>query len=697
MPGDTHADRDGWGDLTRSVLLTAFAGGPQAVGVCDQEGRFVAVNAAACRLLGHPREQIVGRPFRTFVHPADRAASLAAYFRSVAAAAADTAMPPERGRLRCVDSGGETVEATVRWTVSAPDAIGAQFGVVHLLDISWQRQIDREFADAAVRPSTAFHASQTGIGLIDPDGRFLAANGELAEMLGYRGTELTQLSVIDLVHPEDQAGAQSVLARISCGEIAVDDNVQRLVHRSGSVVHARRIVAAVRGTDDRVRYLIMQVEDVSEQWQASAKLRERAYPDPLTGLVSGEDLAAQLGASGSPRALVVVDVRNLALLNTTLGRARTDGVLVELTRRITGQCRHDDVVARLGGAQFAVLLRGHRGRGDIVAERIAAAFEGPLRIGDRDVHALVAVSNAGDPTGEQSLSDLLLQLRPTARTRTETSTPEPPADKGAAKPTDVARRLTLEADLAAALEAGQVTVAYQPVINLTSGRTTSVEALARWTHPALGAIGPAEFIPVAEAVGLIDRLTQAVLANACSNVAAWRGAHPELPLTVAVNLSRHTLASPDLPSLVTGQLAIAELPAEALVLEFTEAALHTGGDTARSNADALRQLGVRLGIDDFGAEDHSFARLADTPASIVKLNRGLLPAHTQRRTDLPLLREAIRLAASLSLTLVAEGVETEMQLELLRSLGCPHAQGFHLARPQTADDINRLLDQPLAT
>ena len=694
MPGwDTRADRAGWDDIGRSVLLTAFAGGPQAVVVCDQAGRFVAVNAAACQLLGYPREHIIGQPFRNFVHPADRAASLAAYFGSVAVAAVQAGLPPEPSRLRCLDSDGETVQATVRWTVSAPDPIGAQFGVVHLLDVSWPRQIDREFADAALRPSLAFQASHTGIALVDPDGRVVAANSELAETLGYRDTELTQRNVIDLVHPDDQATARSVLAQLTCDAIAVHDSVQRLLHRDGSVIQARRIAAPVRGTDDRVRYLILQIEDVSEAWQARAELPERAYPDPLTGLASGQDLAAELGAPGSPRAVVAVDVRNLALLNTTQGRARTDGVLVEISRRIKANCRHNDVVARLGGAQFVVLVRGHTGRGDDVADRLATAFDAPLPIADRDVHALVAVSNAGDPTGEQSLTDLLLQLRPTARAAVDPGADGPLAETGLAHPAaQQTRRLTLEADLAAALEAGQLTVVYQPVINLSSGRTTSVEALARWTHPALGSISPAEFIPVAETLGLINRLTQAVLAIACRNVAAWRDAHPEVPLTVAVNLSRHTLASPDLPSLVSGQLAIAQLPAEALVLEFTEAALHTGGDAARSNTYALRRLGVGLGIDDFGPEGDSYARLADTPASIVKLNRELLRTDTQPRTDLGRLREAIRLAASLSLTLVAEGVETEAQLELLRSLGCPHAQGFHLARPQTADAINRLLD-----
>ena len=676
--------------LSGSVLLTAFDCAPNAVGVCDEDGNFLDVNAAACRLLGFSRADMIGRPFLQFVHPADRSASLAAYFQSVVAAAAGMGVPAEHGRLRCLDRGGQTVWSTVRWAVTEPDSSGAQFGVVHMHDISGQQKVESELAEVEQRLSLAFHTSPIGIALVDGDGRMLQTNRELQELLGYAEPELQELNFLSVTHPDDRAATEAVFTQLAHGRLHVDDSVQRFQSSGGTLLYARRIAAAARTGDGELRYLLVQVEDITGEWRARAELRERAFRDALTGLSTREHLAAELALPRSARTLVVIAVRDLSLLNGTLGRAQTDQLVVALARRISAHCRHADVIARLGAAEFAVLLADDAAPADMVARRIAAALENPIATATGEVRLSIAIGTAADPTGELSLDDVLRQAD-LALHINKVSAAQPWTEFRPGMAADSARRLALEADLRPALDQGDISAEYQPVFNLADGGITSLEALARWTHPELGAISPAEFIPILEATGLIDQLTRHMLGLACRDVARWRQRHPERGLTVAVNISAHALSNPVLPALIADQLAKTGLPAEALVLEITETALAT--EHAHTAAATLSKLGVHLAIDDFGAEYSSLSRLAHLPADIIKLDRSLLPDPDDPTADAPVLRAVITLAGRLDKTLIAEGVESDTQLELLRRHGCPNAQGHHLARPQPAHDIDRLLER----
>ena len=503
--------------LNGSVLLTAFEQAPNAVGVCDEDGKFLAVNAALCRLAGCAREDLIGRPFLQFVHPADRSASLAAYFQSVVAAAAGMAVAPEECRLRCLDSSGQTVWTTVRWTVTEPDRTGAQFAVVHLHDITSQHQAETELADVEQRLSLAFQTSPIGIALVDPDGAILQANQELQEMLGYGEPELEQHNFLTLTHPDDRDATQAVFTQLAHGRIHVDDSVQRFQSSGGSLVYARRIAAAARTADGELRYLLVQVEDITGEWRARAELRERAFRDPLTGLSTREYLAAELAVPSTARTLVVIAVRDLSLLNGTLGRAQTDQLLVSIARRISAHCRNADVIARLGAADFAVLLADNTAPADMIARRIAAALENPIPTDAGEIRVSIAIGTTTDATGELSLDDILRQADLALHVN-KTTPVQPWTEFQPDMAADSTRRITLEADLRPALEQGDITLVYQPIINLADASITCLEALARWTHPELGPISPTEFIPILEASGLIDKLTRHVLHLACADL-----------------------------------------------------------------------------------------------------------------------------------------------------------------------------------
>ncbi len=254
----------------------------------------------------------------------------------------------------------------------------------------------------------------------------------------------------------------------------------------------------------------------------------------------------------------------------------------------------------------------------------------------------------------------------------------------------------LEGELRMALDNGDIEVVYQPIYDLESGVLRNVETLSRWTHDTLGEVDPAEFTTLADRTGLMDALVEYTLRVACADLVKWRKERQGLTaeFSVSVNVSPRCLAGPGFPALVANRLIEADLPAQALVLEITESALSEAIPVALVNAEALRALGVRLSLDDFGAGHSSLGRLARMPITDIKLDRSFLADVHGPDAESPIVRAIIAMALELGLNVVGEGVETADQLALLRSYRCAQAQGYLLGRPQSAESISRLLSAP---
>ena len=434
-----------------------------------------------------------------------------------------------------------------------------------------------------------------------------------------------------------------------------------------------------------------------------AQLHHQAFHDGLTGLVNRtllRDRVAhalqQRSRHGQSVTVLFCDLDDFKLVNDTLGHAAGDALLVQVADRLRGALRADDTLARLGGDEFAVLLAD----GDDpapVADALVSALRDPVVLDGREhvVRMSVGVTTVAAGTAPSPDVDALLAQADTAMYAAKRSGG---ATVRTFTPGMALAELT-EADLAAALAAavaaGEVTLVYQPVVGVGSGRVEAVEALARWSY-AGRQVPPAELLALAERTALVGPLTAHVLDTACRQAAEWARAGVGSRLRMGVNLSPSSITDPSLPEQVASCLARHGLDGSALVLEITESGVLQQPAVAREVCAGLRRQGVLLALDDFGVGFASLAHLSDLPLDLVKLDRSLLVGVGTDPDRTRFVGAVLRLGTDLGLSVVAEGVEHPEQLAALRHMGMPLAQGFLLCRPAPASAVAPLLDGTLA-
>jgi diguanylate cyclase (GGDEF)-like protein len=388
---------------------------------------------------------------------------------------------------------------------------------------------------------------------------------------------------------------------------------------------------------------------------------------------------------GTMVAVLVLDLDRFKEVNDTLGHEAGDELLVEVGPRLRSTLRGVDTVARLGGDEFGILLGGldDAGEAGAVARKLAEALDEPFPLQSIQVALGASIGIAAYPTHAMSADDLMrraevaMYVAKAGRSPFEFYVQE--------QDHYTKDRLALVAELREAIDGGQITLHYQPKVDVADGRVIGVEALARWTHPTKGAIGPDAFIPLAEQSGLIRRLTSLVVTEALGQVGRWRT--QGLDLTVAVNLSMRDLLDPALPGEIEASLERAGLPAGVLELEITEGSVMDQPARAEAVLARLSTMGVALAIDDFGTGYSSLTYLQRLPVSELKIDRSFVMRLTTSDADAEIVRSTIDLGHNLGLVVVAEGVEDEPSLAFLRDARCDVAQGFHIGRPMRADDV----------
>jgi len=431
------------------------------------------------------------------------------------------------------------------------------------------------------------------------------------------------------------------------------------------------------------------------------ELRHRASHHPLTGLANRsllrerlEEALRQHRTEPAQLAVLVIDLDNFKAVNDALGHATGDQLLASVGARLAESARPDDTVAHIGGDEFAVLLErtcvAEVGR---ASTDVLAAFRSSFVAGGTEIFVNASLGAAlGTPgcTGDELLRDAdvaMYSAKEGGKGGFEIYEPT------RHRPT--LRRLGLATELRRALEHGEFRLEYQPVVALGSGRMESVEALIRWAHPSLGRLAPMHFISLAEETGLIVPIGRWVLAAACDQAARWRAQDSDgQGLAVAVNVSARQLREPDFVESVLAALGRACLEPRALILEVTESALVEDMASVRTKLQQLRDVGVRVAMDDFGSGYSSLAYLHALPVDIVKIDRvftATMGAGQQRR----LTGAIVRLLDNLDVVTVAEGVECSAQVEQLRTWGVDHVQGFHVQRPVDAAAITALRGAPL--
>jgi diguanylate cyclase (GGDEF)-like protein/PAS domain S-box-containing protein len=460
-------------------------------------------------------------------------------------------------------------------------------------------------------------------------------------------------------------------------------------------------VAAVSDASGEISHHISSSIDLTKMRQAEEKILHLAHHDALTQLPNRvllhgrlEQAMAAARRDGSDLAMLFIDMDRFKNINDTFGHHVGDGLLVEVGKRLIGAVRGSDIVARLGGDEFVVVLTAIGKDGaraaTAVAIKVMALLGQPYQVLDHQLHSTPSIGIGVFPTDGED-ADTLMRNSDTAMYHAKSKGRDNFQFFTAAMNHAAVERLEMEAGLRSAIEHDELFLHYQPQIDMRNGRVVAMEALVRWNHPEKGLIPPLKFIPIAEETGQIEEIGRWVLEQALNQVTRWR-ADKWPNLRVAVNLSARQLRGNDIVGLVARSLQRLSLPGSALELEITESVamhdpVHTSGLLKQ-----LREHGVALAIDDFGTGYSSLSYLKQLPLSCLKLDRSFVTDLEHDPNDSAICAATIQLAHNLGLAVVAEGVETAMQLDFLRDLGCDMSQGYYISKPLSVEGCQRFLE-----
>jgi len=504
-----------------------------------------------------------------------------------------------------------------------------------------------------------------------------------------------------MLHPEDADRVISNEAECArSGEALVQE--YRISRADGRVVWIRDEMTVVRGADGQAPPLFYGVFlDVTDRKKMEAELERLALYDSLTGLPNralfSDRLSHAIERRGRTHATAVyfVDVDRFKRINDSLGHAAGDEVLREVAARIQRMLRPHDTVARFGGDEFTVLCESVGGVLEAVgvADRLQREIAQPLRAGGADLRLSASIGIALAEPGEDADCSRLVEDADAAMYRAK--------ERGGARTElfDVAMReravdaLSIEQELQAALERGELRLFYQPLVSLDAGDMVGAEALIRWEHPERGLLSPDKFLPVAEESGLIVQVGAWAVGEACRRLRDWdrRNGGPSA-FGLAVNLSARELTHPDVVPTVLNAVRRAALDPSRLTIEITESTAMADRDTGFRALRELSDAGVRIAIDDFGTGYASLDHLREMPADILKIDRSFVAGMAANSPDSALVAAAIAMGRALEMEVIAEGIETSEQVADLRELGCPLGQGYLFARPLPPEELDGLLE-----
>jgi diguanylate cyclase (GGDEF)-like protein/PAS domain S-box-containing protein len=534
------------------------------------------------------------------------------------------------------------------------------------------------------------------VSVVDAQGRVTYESPSVTAVLGYAPQELLGTNSLEIVHPEDLSRAQQIL-----GEVAATPGGTGAAELRVQAVDGRWLWVDVRVTnlldDPNVNGIVANFRDVSERKQLEDKLAAQAFHDPLTGLANRLLLVDRVGLAleravrhHRPLALLFIDLDNFKGINDGLGHELGDQVLRQVGDRFLQILRSVDTASRLGGDEFAILLEETSLEAAIqVAQRILADFEAPLRLEGHEIYVNTSIGISSTDEGKETASELLrnadLAMYVAKSNGKGTFAVFEPSMYS-----DTLETMSLKTDMRKGLQEDEFINFYQPIFSLEGAILEGFEALVRWDHPARGLLSPAEFIPIAEESGLIVELGKQLMSKACARAQRWRETFsPDLKINI--NLSAKQLRDGDLVPTVLSVLEQSGLPTQNLVLELTENLLMHELEGTLSRIDALRAAGIRIAIDDFGTGQSSLALLRRLPVDILKIDRMFVQSMTAGSNDVTFVQAILNLSRSLKLRTVAEGVETQEQVALLRELGCPSVQGYLFGKPAGTEDTEMFL------
>jgi len=678
------------GSAERGVRLeTIFELAPVGIGIVDCDGRTSMTNEVLRRSLGYSHEEFASRPFAEFSHPGDLQANLELFDQMVAGEIDHFQMEKRFVRK---DGGILWVDLTaslVRDADGNPDYV---IGMTQ--DISDRRRLESDLRVAEGRYRLMVERVPAVVYVAEPGaaGPWPYVSPQIEGMLGFTAQEwLAEPGLwFQQVHPDDQEIALGEEERILQGGTGggTFSATYRLRHRNGTTVWVRDDAIMLRDQEGQATFHGVLV-DVTREKQLEERLEHQAFHDSLTALPNRQLFYDRVGHALARRqtgqvAVLFIDLDDFKTVNDSFGHDSGDEVLVAAARRLQSCARAGDTVARLGGDEFALLVEDvTTAQVTVVADRVLDALsEPPVEFGGHTAtlgaSIGIAVAEPGE-TPERLLrnADLAMyEAKLEGRSRHVIYEPD--------MHTKVMNRFRLDAALQTAVADGAITLDYQPIVDLHTGAVVGLEALSRWSHPDLGDVPPAKFIPVAEAIGLIHELGSWAIEQACSDLTNWQTARGTQAY-VSVNVSPLQLENDEFASSVVRTLFSHGLEPSALVFDITEGMLLV--ERSRESLRELRAHGVRIAIDNFGTGYSSLSYLRQLPVDMVKINQKFLHPLEDNSADPAFLRAIIRLAETLHLDAICEGIETPGQLSDLRVARCGFGQGDFLARTGPIADV----------
>lgn len=648
----------------------------------DRDGRIVRISASVESLLGYVPRELIGRPLAVLcadgrpepalVGELERRGGVVRGFES---------------RLRRRSGGSVWVSVSAH---QLRDAQGNVVGVEGTIrDVTERKEAEAEMA----KLSSALKQTADLVMITDREGIIEYVNPAFEQITGYTRAEVVGRRPNVLKSGKQEAGFYRALWQtIQRGETFNDIVINR--KRDGSFYYEAKSITPLRSSSGEITHFVSTGRDITDQMQAQERLHFLAHHDSLTELPNRalllDRLQQSLARARWHRRLVAVlfmDLDRFKTINDSLGHDAGDRLLQEVGARLRAAVRDGDTIARHGGDEFVVLLDDVAAEGDIalIAQKLLAGLAPPFTINGHVLHITASVGISSFPADGED-SQTLLRHADIAMYRAKEAGKNTFKFYSEEMSARALERLTLENSLRYALERGEFALHYQPQIDIATGAITGVEALLRWTHPALGAISPGEFVPLLEETGLILPVGTWVLREACAQLSRWQqAARPGL--RVAVNLSARQFEDPALPGLVRALVEEHGLDPATLELEMTESVLMRQSVAVDEALHALNAIGVRLAIDDFGTGYSSLSYLKRFPIDTIKIDRSFTRDVIDDPDDAHIVAAILGMGASLEMEVIAEGVETEAQRDFLRRHGCRFMQGYLFARPMPAGEL----------
>ena len=679
-------------DASRELLFDFYDMTPVGYCTVNDKGTVVEANLTTAKLLGVPRARLIKQPFTHFIEPADQDI----YYLMLKQLNQTKAVQTRELRFRQSEGQPLWVSLTVR---TAPTADQGPVMRIVLSEIAEHKRIETEAIAAKEYAQNIVETVRESLLVLDAELKILSANQSFYNTFQVSPEKTIGNFIYNLGDgqwdiPELRLLLEDILPKVSVfNGYEVEHGFPGIGQRF-MLLNAREVYRRDIGS----KIILLAIEDISES-KLAKQIQSLAFFDPLTGLANRRLMldCLQKALSSSVRhkkrgALMLLDLDNFKTLNDTLGHKQGDLLLQQVALRLKACVRDGDTVARLGGDEFVVMLEDlsenvlHAAtQATVVGQKILASLSQVYELGDwkHSCSASIGISLFGEP-GETA--DELLIRADLAMYRSKDAGRNTLCFFDQQMHTDLTTRVLLEEDLRLALEQDQFSVYYQAQVN-AQGRTTGVEALLRWQHPTRGWVSPVEFIPKAEKTGLILPLGLWVLKVACDQLALWAMRAETAHLTLAVNVSARQFRDSDFVDQVLAIVKSSGADAKLLKLELTESVLAANVDDLVSKMNTLKAAGIGFSLDDFGTGYSSLSIIKRLPLDYLKIDQSFVRNILLDPDDAAIAKMVIVLANTMGVQVIAEGVETIQQRDLLATLDCHNYQGYLFSRPLPIDEF----------